>query len=160
MLSYCWLGDRSGILPVNTCSNIPAQCGITLEKMVKPKQSKRQYVVISHLFRNFTNIGSRVALRGKIKTWNKPESSVVVRRVSIFILYLGVSPSIQQHSYDVLMSLVRGHMQRRYVLRLYIHLSIKLHQRSATYQFTKLSQYWLTRFLYRIYTDSYLGDRL
>ena len=42
--------------------------------------------------------------------------------VSVFVLHRGVSSSVQQQDHDVLMSLMRGHVQRRYVLNLYVHL--------------------------------------
>jgi len=58
--------------------------------------------------------------------WNEPESGVMIRGVSILILYLGISSSVQQQGHNVLMSLMSGQLQRRFVLSFCIHLSIKL----------------------------------
>jgi len=50
----------------------------------------------------------------------------MIRVISILVLYLGISSSIQQQGHSPLMTLVSSHLQRRFVLDLYVHLPIKL----------------------------------
>ena len=62
----------------------------------------------------------------------------MIRVVSILVLYLGISSSIQQQGHSPLISLMSSHLQRCSVLDLYVHLSVKIHQCLSLTQSTKL----------------------
>jgi len=69
-------------------------------------------------------------------SWNEPDSSVMIRVVSILILYLGISSSIQQQGHSPLVTLMSSHLQRSFVLDLYVHLSIKknVHRNNSVHE--------------------------